>query len=168
MRSSPSTPLGDLPIVTVTVVRAGHPKVRCTVAAATPNDLLDVLAESNSLRLDLSRYHVKILYKGKNIKLEDDNVVFADGSKVTCMLSSKASTDARDTESFPILGEFAEKEKVLYFDKRRGEYIDAMITGVDRTIIPHSYTINLYEQGFDQDPTSVDRETEASRLSKKA
>lgn len=70
-------------------------------------------------------------------------------------------------QSFPILAEFAEKEHVVYYDRRNGEYVDAVITSVDRTIQPHSYTVDLYERGLDEPPTIVGRETEASRLSKK-
>ena len=53
-------------------------------------------------------------------------------------------------------------------NKQTGEYVDAVITAIDRTITPHSITVDLYSNGLDNPPTSVGRETEASRLSKKA
>jgi len=69
--------------------------------------------------------------------------------------------------SYPILGEFVENEHVLYHDRRRGLYVDAIITSVDRTIQPNSYTVDLFEDGVAGPATTVGRETEASRLSKR-
>ncbi len=64
---------------------------------------------------------------------------------------------------------FAENvtDHVLYYDKQTGEHVDAIITAIDRTAIPPSITIDLYSNGLDQPATSVGRETEASRLSRK-
>jgi len=69
--------------------------------------------------------------------------------------------------SHPILEGFVEKEHVMYYNKQTDEYVDAIITAIDRTITPHSITIDLFSNGLDRPATSVGRETEASRLSKR-
>ena len=80
----------------------------------------------------------------------------------------EAARQAALARSFPILEGFVEKEHVMYYNKQTDEYVDATITAIDRTIIPHSITVDLYANGLDQPATSVGRETEASRLAKKA
>ena len=81
--------------------------------------------------------------------------------------AAMSRAENNNMQSYPILGEFVENEHVLYHDRRRGLYVDAIITSVDRTIQPNSYTVDLFEDGVAGPATTVGRETEASRLSKR-
>ena len=56
-------------------------------------------------------------------------------------------------------------EHVMYYNKQTGEHVDAIITAIDRTVNPHSFTVDLYSNGLDKPVTCVGRETESSRLS---
>jgi hypothetical protein len=147
----------------------------------TKKDVKDALQESFGCSV-FDTYHIKALYKGKTVDLmdTDEEFVFDKARKLRLVLTDKKKIrnlqgvelegDPRPkydrVQSFPIL-EFQKNEHVLYYDKHAGTWCDAVIKSVDVTIRPASYCIDVYRDGIDHPPTSIQRETEANRLSKR-